>query len=237
MSETNQIPFPKPTPGVHSASLEGDTIYNIGKMLRYGTDHNIIGAPFHLQNWLGEKSPWLGAASGATAGGTLGYLGNVGYNWFQDADNPWDTGYIVPAVTSLLGGLLGHAQGASNQDATGKLSVGGSTMGSVKAGSASSGMAVAQAVMQDPSLPPALKQAVISALQQADPLTQTNLAQLVGQAGGAGIGFIVAKYLLGLGLLPSMFAALLGGGIGGFMMDSTPRNVYGEPIRSTSSYF
>lgn len=60
---------------------------------------------------------------------------------------------------------------------------------------------------------------------------QSDLSRLIGPAVGAGIGMLIAKYLLGLGIGGTALTALLGAGVGRQFW-SGPRDAYGRSVNT-----
>ena len=81
-----------------------------------------------------------------------------------------------------------------------------------------------------------LKSEVLRILQQLDPRRLSEVHSLVRASAGAGIAFLLARYLLGLGMGGSTLMALIGGGLGA-MSGGAAINAFGQRSDPTRNVF
>jgi hypothetical protein len=148
----------------------------------------------------------LGTVVGLAGGGALGYgLGKL-LDKFSDDEEEGTRPWLGGALGAVAGGLGGHLLGALREKAAALL---GATNDDVTY--------VQWRVRSDPSLSSPEKQAIASALRQLGTADLAELADLLRTAAGAGVGLLVAKFLMKAGLGGMLLGALTGGFVGARM--------------------
>ena len=152
------------------------------------------------------KGPWISAAALGLGGAAIGGLGGLAMEKAQGQGLPWGKILALLAGGSMAGlGALasrGHTKEASS------LSV------------------LENALRADPELGTGERLSLLRALRSASPDTLETLVAIVRGAGRAGIGALIAKYLLRMGPRGQLLAAAAGAMYG----TSRPsgRNALGE---------
>jgi hypothetical protein len=91
-------------------------------------------------------------------------------------------------------------------------------------------------LLSDSGLSSADKTMLLNYVQRLPNSQKAELAHLIGPAVGAGIGIIIARYLMRLGIGGTAIMALLGAGVGR-QITSGPRDAYGHVINTRRDAF
>ena len=94
---------------------------------------------------------------------------------------------------------------------------------------------IQQKLMSDASMSYTDKSMLMQQLRQLSAQQKEQLANVIGPALGAGIGVLIARYLLKLGIGGTAMLALIGGAAGAQF--SGPRNTYGQRADTTQDVF
>lgn len=201
-----QLDSPAAPTRLNPAHPDNSIYYNIGSALRGAAKsspgqlaRSVAAVPFN-------HGPWPGTAAGAAGGGALGYgLGKLidTFSDEEDSDRP------------LWGGLLGAASGGLGGHLLGAIREKAAAMTGATGDDASY---VLWRVRSDSSLSQQEKQSLIQALGQLDDGDLSDLAGKLRTAIGAGVGLLVAKFLMKAGVGGMLLGALTGGFVGSRMV-------------------
>jgi len=207
----------------------------------------------------GALAPKVPGGPDDSLGAGIGRAGRRALPWMQGVGNKlWGNGALFGALsTGALGGLLGYGGaslvnmvrgGSLSPDRVGALGAllgagAGAYLGSVqKRASTLRSMSPADieqtviaALAQDSSIDFAQRAAAASAVQSLSSGELKQLVQFLSTAGGATIGALVLRFLMGKGLLPLALGAAAGAMLGSHF--STPRNALGQRSLGARSFF
>lgn len=193
-------------------------------------------APDHLEgrNLLGPVGSYLSSLGNDTLrslllGASFGALGGVGYGL--------GTGRrVLPAA--LSGSAIGGAGSAALSEVIRAWQSMGTSPAQPKQAAAFSAdplLAVRAALLADGSVDSESKTALMRMLPELSSVEATQLAGLLRTAAGAGVGVLIARYLLRLGFVGTVLSALVGG-YAASRFGGT-KNFYGQPADTQSDLF
>jgi hypothetical protein len=201
--------------------------------------HETTEVPYRIGEWLNNKSinqttpmfsggAWPSAGrTGAILGGT-GLLGTWLLNRFKDPEQ---------RVSPMLMGTLGLLAGAGIGGLAGKYTEKYASFFTPPGTSDTTRRAMLDAIAKDFTMDPRTRESVIKAIMALSESQVNVLRGQLGWLGGAGVGWAVAKWLMGRGLLGQLGGAILGGAIGSaFFGPSTPVNGLGFPSTGHRDY-
>lgn len=90
-------------------------------------------------------------------------------------------------------------------------------------------------LMQDSALGNADKTTLLNYVSQLSDNQKQDLSRLIGPVAGAGLGIVIARYLLGLGFGGTALLAIIGGAVGNSLAGS--RDAYGQRIDTGHDMF
>lgn len=91
-------------------------------------------------------------------------------------------------------------------------------------------------VMGDNSLDPVDKTTLLHFVKQLAPDRKAELQHLIGTVSGAGVGLVIARFLLGLGIGGTALLSLVGAGVGRVMSGGS-RNAFGRSVDTKRDLF
>jgi hypothetical protein len=162
----------------------------LGDQVRKRTD---LGRP--MGSWTGLPAAAGAPLSGALHGLGAGALFSLGQKATGEKKPNWKRNLMLGAGGGLGVGLLsallqgqGHAKTSSTGDTA----------------------AIVSAIMRDQSLPAVTRAQLVNRVSSAGPADLANLMRYLSAAGGASIGYMIARFF-GMGLPGSVISATLGG--------------------------
>lgn len=204
----------------------------LGSGLQNWVRNTRISAPLKWTTSAMEKHPLLGLGAGALLGAGIGTVGTLGMNlWerFRNRHLPEDQ----RPDNNLRGSLL---RGAGLTALISGLGAGGLSYWHHKNASFMSGGNIANQVInklgQDPSLSGMQKNQLAGMIQNLPQQQLVQLNTLLGNVTGAGIGALIAKFLLNLGFTGTVLMTLVGGAVGGLIGSSRNQN----PMQSQNMF-
>ena len=167
----------------------------------------VAGTPFNF-------GPAVGGVSGLALGAGAGYaLGKLKDQFRDDDEEESDNGFN--------GALIGAALGAG----------GGTLLGGMReklAFTAGDLDYVRMRISQDPQIGSQERRSLLGQVSQLDAASLSKLEDLLRTVAGAGIGALVARFLLNAGI----GGTLLGAAVGGFLGSPSRPNFFGMPTHT-----
>ena len=235
-------PLQPPQPQIPFGAMESTPGYLLGEQIPDIADRHALLQPFgRYLSSLGsdENGPatLLGALGGGLAGAGLGYL---------RGSSPWlygGTGALIGGLgSSLIGKAMSRhrhnqeAEQASLKQSNTKSSSYFATGDDAGVNGSEEMMDIQAKIFQDYSASSQIKSELIRLLQSLSPQQLSRVHSIVRGAAGAGIAYLLARYLLNLGVGGSTLMALLGGGIG-MMSGGSPINAFGSRVNTNTNIF
>lgn len=187
--------------------------------------------------------PWAAAALGGIGGAGLGALGTMGWNAFSDRQlNPKAVATLSALLGASVGGLGGYVnrrvrQGqfepniaerkhvkpedydAQIQQVMGKIA---SWRDSFTREDKQERNMIMQMLQQAPGMSFNERAHLMQGVNQLSVQDLSQLANMLGMAGGAAVGAIISRFLIGKGLVSTLLGAVTGGIIGSSLFGNTP---------------
>lgn len=227
-----QSPVTPPQLGMPFGSMEAMPGYQLGAQLPELAERHAVLAPFgrYLQSMGSDDhgpAALIGALMGGAAGAGLGYL---------RGSNPLLWGLGGAAAGGLGSYLIGNAVSKHRRSLESKQAAWYAMDDEGGANGSEEMMDIQAKLFQDYSASSQVKAELIRLLQSLDPRQLERVHSLVRGAIGGGAAFLVAKYLLGLGLGTSTLMGLIGGGMG-MMSGQRPMNAFGQRVDTQRNIF
>jgi len=156
------------------------------------------GIPFNY-------GPGVGGAAGLAGGGAVGYgIGKLMDRFGDDEES--DHGTRGALIGAALGGLGGTLLGGMRQKGASMLGAMGGDLDYVR-----------MRIFQDPQLDSSTRQTLLSGVSQLSDSALSDLGDALRTAMGAGIGALIARFLMRAGLGGTLLGVVVGGFLGSRM--------------------